>query len=59
MRLLNRSAGRLSRHRRSRLAGLVVMLIGLLLTGGLYAAFSPAQAEDTSSTDEGRWIDHH
>ena len=40
MRLLNRSAGRLSRHRRGPLAGLVVLLLGLLLTGGLYAAFS-------------------
>ena len=45
MRLLNRSAGRLSRHRRGPVAGLVVLLLGLLLTGGLYAAFSPAQAE--------------
>lgn len=52
MRLLNRTAGRISRHRRGRLAGLMVMLIGLLLTGGLYSAFSPAQAEETASTDE-------
>ena len=44
MRLLNRSAGRLSRHRRGPLAGLVVLLFGLLLTGSLYAAFAPAQA---------------
>ncbi|WP_446499915.1 hypothetical protein [Nocardioides alcanivorans] len=36
MRFLNRSAGRLSRHRRSRLAGLLVMLLGLLFMGGLY-----------------------
>lgn len=28
------------------------MLIGLLLTGGLYAAFSPAQAEQTTATDD-------
>jgi ubiquinol-cytochrome c reductase cytochrome c subunit len=52
VRLLNRTAGRISRHRRGRLAGVLVMLIGLLLTGGLYAAFSPAQAEQTDSTDE-------
>ena len=55
MRLLNRSAnrmaGRLSRHRRGPLAGLVVLLLGLLLSGGLYTAFAPAQA-DTSASDE-------
>ena len=50
MRLLNRSAGRLSRYRRGPIAGLVVLLLGLLLTGGLYAAFAPAQAN--SSADE-------
>ncbi len=52
MRLLNRSAGRLSRHRRGPLAGLVVLLLGLLMTGGLYAAFSPASADETASSDE-------
>ncbi len=52
MRLLNRSAGRLSRHRRGPLAGFVVLLLGLLLTGGLYTAFSPAQAEKGSSDTE-------
>ena len=51
MRLLNRSAGRISRHRRGPLAGIVVVLLGLLLTGGLYTAFSPAQANQ-SQTDE-------
>jgi quinol---cytochrome-c reductase cytochrome c subunit len=45
VRLLNRPLGRLSRHRRGPLAGLLVMLLGLLLTGGIYAAFSPAQAQ--------------
>jgi ubiquinol-cytochrome c reductase cytochrome c subunit len=45
VRLLNRPLGRLSRHRRGPLAGLLVLLLGLLLTGGLYAAFSPAQAQ--------------
>ncbi|MFC4786583.1 cytochrome bc1 complex diheme cytochrome c subunit [Nocardioides sp. MAHUQ-72] len=49
MRLLNRSAGRLSRHRRGPLAGLVVLLLGLLMTGTLYAAFSPAQADQAES----------
>ena len=49
-RLLNRSAGRLSRHRRRPLAGLVVVLLGLALSGGLYAAFSPSSSAD--STDD-------
>jgi quinol---cytochrome-c reductase cytochrome c subunit len=52
VRLLNRSAGRLSRHRRGPFAGLVVLLLGLLLTGGLYTAFSPAQADQTASSDD-------
>lgn len=53
MRLLNRSAGRLSRHRRSRVAGLVVMLLGLLLMGGLYqAVLSPSNADEASKSDE-------
>ena len=52
MRLLNRSAGRLSRHRRGPLAGLVVLLLGLLLTGGLYTAFAPAQADETATSEE-------
>nr|WP_261376572.1 cytochrome c [Nocardioides sp. J9] len=48
---MNRSAGRLSRHRRGPLAGLVVLVLGLLLTGGLYAALAPAQA-DTDADQE-------
>ena len=52
MRLLNRSAGRLSRHRRGPLAGLAVLLLGLLMTGGVYAVVAPAQAESTSSDTE-------
>ena len=56
MRLLNRSvngwAGRLSRHRRGPLAGLMVLLLGLMLTGSLYAAFSPAQAERAAADEE-------
>ena len=55
MRLLT---ARLSARRRSRLAGPVVLLLGLLVTGGFYAALAPASAEDTAaSTDaveEGR-----
>ena len=45
MRLIS---ARLSAKRRSPLAGLVVVLLGLLLTGGAYAALSPA----TAQTDE-------
>ena len=53
MRLLNRSAGRISRHRRGPVAGLLVMLFGLLLTGGLYyAVFSPAQAEGEAMSQQ-------
>ena len=52
MRFLNRSAGRISRHRRGPLAGLLVMLFGLLLSGGLYAAFAPATAHEGKSDAE-------
>nr|WP_300045539.1 c-type cytochrome [uncultured Nocardioides sp.] len=52
MRLLNRTAGRLSRHRRGPLAGLAVLLLGLLISGSLYAAFSPAQADSQASETE-------
>jgi ubiquinol-cytochrome c reductase cytochrome c subunit len=50
VRFLNRSAGRLSRHRRGPLAGFLVLLLGLVLTGSMYAAFSPASAEKTSAS---------
>ncbi len=49
MRCLNRSAGRLSRHRRGPLAGFLVIMLGLLLSGGLYAAFAPANAGETET----------
>jgi ubiquinol-cytochrome c reductase cytochrome c subunit len=51
VRFLNRPLGRLSRYRRGPVAGLLVVLLGLLLTGGLYAAFSPASSarEDESA----------
>lgn len=52
MRLLNRTAGRLSRHRRGPLAGLAVLLLGLVMSGALYATFAPAQAEDRPSETE-------
>ena len=44
---------RLSARRRSPLAGLVVLLVGLLLTGGAYAVLSPATAQDDLAADEG------
>jgi ubiquinol-cytochrome c reductase cytochrome c subunit len=59
VRLLNRPLGRLSRHRRGPVAGLLVVLLGLLLTGGLYAAFSPAQAgtnNDAAKVEQGRQL---
>ncbi|HEX6148782.1 c-type cytochrome, partial [Nocardioides sp.] len=56
MRFLNRSvdgwAGRLSRHRRGPLAGFLVLVLGLLMMGGLYATFSPAQAQDQQTDQE-------
>ena len=52
MRLLNRSAGRISRHRRGPLAGLVLLLLGLVLSGGLYAALAPAQAQEQKTDEE-------
>ena len=55
MRLLS---ARLSAKRRSPLAGLVVLLMGLLVTGGLYAVLSPATAStntaDQSTVAKGR-----
>jgi ubiquinol-cytochrome c reductase cytochrome c subunit len=53
VRLLNRTAGRLSRHRRGPLAGLAVLLLGLLISGSLYTALAPAQAKNQASeTDQ-------
>ncbi len=58
MRLLNRSAGRLSRHRRRPIAAFAVLVVGLMMTGALYSAFAPASAETTASDaaqiEEGR-----
>lgn len=57
MRLLT---DRLSTKRRSPLAGLVVVLLGLVLTGGAYALLSPASAEtsaaDQSTVSQGRQL---
>jgi ubiquinol-cytochrome c reductase cytochrome c subunit len=52
VRVLNRTAGRLSRHRRGPLAGLVVLLLGLLISGSLYTALAPAQADSQASETE-------
>ncbi len=55
MRLLS---ARLSAKRRSPLAGFVVLVLALLMTGGLYAVLSPATAEtnqaDQSTVSQGR-----
>lgn len=48
MRLLTK----LSRKRRSRLAAPAVLLAGLMLTGGLYAVFAPANAHEATSDAE-------
>jgi ubiquinol-cytochrome c reductase cytochrome c subunit len=51
---------RLSTKRRSPIAGLVVVLLGLLLTGGAFALLSPASAEteqaDQSTVAQGRQL---
>jgi len=56
VRFLNRSvdswAGRISRHRRGPLAGFLVLVLGLLMMGGLYTTFSPAQAQSEQTTEE-------
>jgi len=54
VRLLNRSVGRLSRHRRRPLAGLVLLLLALVLTGGLYALFAPSSSahEEMTATEQ-------
>jgi ubiquinol-cytochrome c reductase cytochrome c subunit len=56
VRLLNRSvngwAGRLSRYRRGPLAGVVVLLLGLVLSGSLYSLLAPAQAQEQQADEE-------
>lgn len=59
MRILNSTAGRLSRHRRGRLAGALLLMVGLVAAGGLWTAvMTPASAEKTqdlaSQVEEGR-----
>jgi len=49
---LNRSAGRLSRHRRRPIAGLLLLMLGLVLTGTLYAAFAPSSTADSAKSDD-------
>jgi ubiquinol-cytochrome c reductase cytochrome c subunit len=49
--LFRRTVGRVSAGRRSRLAAPLVLLLGLLVTGGMYAALSPATAQ-TKAADE-------
>jgi ubiquinol-cytochrome c reductase cytochrome c subunit len=44
-------AARVSRGRRHRLAAPVVLLLGLLVTGGMYAALSPASARTSTAAD--------
>ena len=56
-RTTGRVAGSISRRRRSRFAAPAVLLIGLLATGGVYAAFTPADAakqDDASEVAKGK-----
>jgi len=50
-RLAHRISGRLSAGRRGRWAAPLVLVLGLLMTGGMYAVLSPATAR-TSTADE-------
>jgi quinol---cytochrome-c reductase cytochrome c subunit len=52
VRFLNRSAGRLSRHRRRPIAGLLLLMLGLVLTGTLYAVFAPSSTADSARSDD-------
>jgi ubiquinol-cytochrome c reductase cytochrome c subunit len=51
-RLAHRIAGRLSAGRRSRIAAPLVLLLGLLVTGGMYAALSPATAQSKAADED-------
>ena len=50
----NGLAGRVSRGRRHRLAAPLVLLLALLVTGGMYAALSPASARTSTADDPGQ-----
>jgi ubiquinol-cytochrome c reductase cytochrome c subunit len=52
VRFLNRSAGRLSRHRRRPVAGLLLLMLGLVLTGSLYAALAPSSSAGSTKSDD-------
>ena len=49
---LNRSAGLVSRHRRRPVAGLLLLMLGLVLSGTLYAAFAPSSTADSAKSDQ-------
>ncbi len=51
-RIFDRVAGRLSARRRSRVAAPLVLLLGLLVTGGMYAALTPATAQSKSADED-------
>ena len=56
-RTTGRVAGSISRRRRSRFAAPAVLLVGLLAMGGVYAAFTPADAarqDDASEVAKGK-----
>jgi ubiquinol-cytochrome c reductase cytochrome c subunit len=49
---VNRSAGSLSRHRRRPVAGLLLMVVGLAVSGSLYAALAPSSTADSARSDQ-------
>jgi ubiquinol-cytochrome c reductase cytochrome c subunit len=51
VRFLNRSVGRLSRHRRRPIAGALLLVVALALTGGLYAVFSPTSSAQSTDSE--------
>ena len=50
--LIRRTVGRLSAGRRRRIAAPLVLVVGLLVTGALYAALSPASARTQSAGED-------
>ena len=50
--LIRRTVGRLSAGRRRSFAAPLVLVLGLLVTGGMYAALSPATAQSQSADED-------
>ena len=50
--LIRRTVGRVSAGRRRRIAAPLVLLLGLLITGGMYYTLSPASAQSKSADED-------